>query len=296
MRIKIDKVKVITFIVTIALCCVIDDKNTDKNVDVSSLINEKPVDSTTYKAEIELERKTIQDLTEQITDQIGKESIQHSTEEKIPIPDDWIVLKEVDMEAFQNVMKAEEYIALMEYMDVLTGKASFEWTTDFDATKKTYVTIEEFCHQLNREMYEVDDLWLDSLAVCDLTQDGGYELILLLKNVGNEYLILHKEGADFYGVNMVYRGFEAVQTNGVYIGSSGAAYSDYLQLVFENKTFSEKLLGHTDYDFKKNIPLLYIGEETVDENTFFAWTDSIMTGDVQFYKPKVYTKGQKDLP
>ena len=292
MKIKIDKVAVITIIATIVLYCVFDCQNTDKNksVDMSSLMNVKTADSNVYEDEITSENKDVQDFIEQITEQIGSENIQHSTEqieeEKISVPDNWISLKEVDMEAFQDIMKAEEYTALMEYMDILIGKASFEWTPDLDTTKTMHVTVDEFCHQLNREMYEIDDLWLDSLAVCDLTRDGGYELILLLKNAGNEYLILHKEGADFYGVNMIYRGFEVVQTNGVYIGSSGAAYNDYLQLVFENKTFSEKLLGHTDYDSKNNIPLLYIGEEAVDENTFFEWTNSIMTEDVQFYEPK----------
>ena len=109
-------------------------------------------------------------------------------------------------------------------------------------------------------------------------------MILTLQNVSGHFLILHKENEEFYGTNRVFRGFQALQTNGTYIASGGAAYNYYYKMKFIDGKFEEDLLGYTDWDSEKQEAFYYIGEEmTKDHDAYEEWLNDIMPEDVVYY-------------
>lgn len=116
-------------------------------------------------------------------------------------------------------------------------------------------------------------------------QDGSDELILLFDNVGGHFLILHYENGEYYGINDVYRGFLQLQTNGVFVGSGGASSAYYYEMGFENGEFQSKLLGYTDWDDEREMPIYYIGNEaTYDQEVFNQWLESKMAADEEYYE------------
>ena len=61
--------------------------------------------------------------------------------------------------------------------------------------------------------------------------------------MNRSYLILHREGEVFYGVDLPVRWFEDLQQNGVCIGSGGAFYHEYYRMSFRNGAFEVWELG-----------------------------------------------------
>lgn len=245
-----------------------------------------PKDSGTGSGVESLSQSPAEDQTES-----EAESQEEPTEDAGPP-----TIRNVDWEAYQEVLTDEEYAALQGFFPVLEGRVSFTWTVDAytyeQQIDKRRVSMDEFRYILDNELWEADydpdELWIESIALCDLDGDGDRELILLLENIGGHYLILKKEDGRYYGTNRVYRGFESLQTNGVYEGSGGAAYSYYYRMVFEEETFREVLLGYTDWDDKENTGIYYMGDvETADEEVFQEWLEGILSEEVVYYKPEI---------
>ena len=245
-----------------------------------------PKDSGTRSGVESLSQSPAEDRTESET-----ESQKEPTEDAGPP-----TIRNVDWEAYQEVLTDEEYAALQGFFPVLEGRVSFTWTVDAytyeQQIDKRRVSMDEFRYILDNELWEADydpdELWLESIALCDLDGDGDRELILLLENIGGHYLILKKEDGRYYGTNRVYRGFESLQTNGVYEGSGGAAYSYYYRMVFEEETFREVLLGYTDWDDKENTGIYYMGDvKTADEEVFQEWLEGILSEEVVYHKPEI---------
>lgn len=201
---------------------------------------------------------------------------------------------DVDWEAYRKILSDEDYAALQGYFPVLTEGALFTWTDiarpDEDEVEEHTVTLAEFGHMLNDDpwlssygsSYGSDELWLDSLTLCDVDRDGNKELILCFENQWGIFLILKEENGTYYGTYTVFRGFEVLQTNGVYVGSDGAEDNYFLQMYFEDGVFYEIVLGRACYGHYK------IGDEwTTDEEVFQEWLDSIMPGDMIYYKPQI---------
>lgn len=208
----------------------------------------------------------------------------------------WLSIKDVDWEAYQMVLSEEDYAALQGYLPVLRDETEFIWTIGpyyyGDEVDKRTVTLDEFRYVLNNELWgggdDPDDLWLNSIALCDLDRDGNKELILRLENITGHYLILKQEEGTYYGKDKMYRAFEELQTNGIYIGSGGAATVYYYQMYFEEGEFGEVLLGYMDwgrYDIG--------GTEITHEEVFQEWADSIMSEDVLYYKPQTKNSGSQ---
>lgn len=205
----------------------------------------------------------------------------------------WTAVEDIEWSAYESILSENDYAALQEYFPVLSGEETFEWTfNDYSNDyEKHIVTLDEFRYKLNNEIFsfsddeKMDRLWINSFTICDLGQDGSKELILLCENAGGHFLILHKENEKFYGIDTVYRGFLQLQTNGVYQGSGGAAYSMYFELEFENGAFNEKKLGYTDWDDEQGKAIYYMGNEmTEDYDIFKEWLDSYMVGNMEYYE------------
>lgn len=201
-------------------------------------------------------------------------------------------IMDVDWEAYGQILSDEDYAVLEGYFPVLREETPFTWTVNAysyeEEIEKRSVTLDEFRYMLNDEWgdprYVPDKLRLESIAFCDVDRDGNKEVVLCINNFGGHYLILKLENGMYYGTDAVYRGFEALQTNGVYVGSDGAMDNSFFQLDFKEGVFREVLLGRACENS------YYMGEEqTTDEAVFREWLDSIMSGDVLFYEPQIET-------
>ena len=205
----------------------------------------------------------------------------------------WLSIKDVDWEAYQKVLSREDYAALQGYFPVLRDEAEFIWMMGSyysgDEADKRTVTLDEFRYILNNEIWDAgfdpDELGLNSIALCDMDRDGNKELILLLENMGH-YLIFKQEDGVYYGTDKMYRAFEELQTNGIYIGSGGAATVYYYQMYFEEGEFRDVLLGYMDWG-------LYVigGAEITDKEVFLEWVDSIMSEEAIYYRPQIKADG-----
>lgn len=65
-------------------------------------------------------------------------------------------------------------------------------------------------------------LAVDYVMAEDLTGDGAPELILHFPDFGGNFLILHREGDAFHGLNLGERSFQDLQASGMFGGSGGA--------------------------------------------------------------------------
>lgn len=215
-------------------------------------------------------------------------------------PERELALEAVNWDAYQYIMSEEEYLALQEYLPVLTNDSSFiwqagslQWMDIYGDEPQQTVTLEEFRYDLfsgwSKDMTH-EPLVIYAAALSDLDDDGFNEMIVYFNYTGGHYLVLSKKGDTFYGTDKYIRGFQSLQTNGVYCGSGGSGHTYYFQYGFENSRFTETFLGKTDYKSFPDFPELsecyyYIGDKQVDQETFEAWEASVIVGDVKFYKP-----------
>ena len=213
-------------------------------------------------------------------------------------PEQKLALEEINWEAYQHVMTEEEYLALQEYLPVLTNEGSFIYTQyiydqydDIADVVKEEITIAEYIDGLYADLEEaaaanpINAIKVRGVAFCDIDDDEIYEMILYLSFLGSHFVVFDQDNGIIYGVDKYVRTFEVLQTNGIYIGSGGAGNDYYYQYHFVDANFTGTYLGHTHRDDEHHRLLYYIGEEQVDEETFEAWKSSIMVGDVEFYAP-----------
>ena len=123
----------------------------------------------------------------------------------------------------------------------------------------------------------------EAAAVIDLDADGMQEVILRFAPFG-DYLILHKEGEEFYGLKLVFRGFLMPKQDGTYIASGGASCNLYNKLYFEdNKFYQELLAEQADYE------TFYIAGERVSQQEFDDFIEGLdidRKEDIVFYERK----------
>lgn len=151
---------------------------------------------------------------------------------------------EIDYYAFEKVMTSKEWQAFSEYIPVLEGKEDFYWQDGWNNEQRGKISLLGFYAEA-LPMYEEPDYRyeIEEVAVIDLDDDGIIEVVLSGLYPGGHYLVLHKEGTEFYGIDFVYRGFLTLQTNGVYTASSGASLNCLCKLFFREGVFVENVLG-----------------------------------------------------
>lgn len=185
---------------------------------------------------------------------------------KIPVGEnlkwDSVMVSEAELSAFAVQMTVEERSVFEAYYPVLKEGNEFVLCDGWD---------------------DEEEAALEATAVIDLDADGVQEVILRFAPFG-DYLILHKEGEDFYGLMLVYRGFLMPKQDGTYISSGGAAYNLYEKVYFEGNKFHQEVLAEqADYES------FYIGGESVSRqefDDFIAGLDMDGKEDIVFYERK----------
>lgn len=208
-----------------------------------------------------------------------------------------VKVSELDYDSFRSRMTDEEWEGIQQYFPVLRENAPF-YIADFGdsidlnkdgepASEDDYVL---YTRYVSGEVMDIDqyiNMWKEDIggeclirkvSVFDLDGDGVQELILET-SPGTFFLILHREKEDFYGWQVAYRGFEALQTNGVYIGSSGAGANCWNRIQFDQEGWLEECLAEEYWGE------YYLHGEAVDEAAFLMQTEVYWTEDVTGYEP-----------
>lgn len=206
-------------------------------------------------------------------------------------PDDaygGVFFTKIDWEAYQYRMFASEYQDLQDYMPLLTGGAEFtcqraDWEWGEDDEERKNMTLSSWSEELFSE--SLAELYVNSVCICDVTQDGKAELILDISN--GMQLILHKEGNAYYGTFKGSRELCGLQKNGVY---HAGRYTVFLyQMRFEKDHFVEDYLGqYVYYNMSEDSTKeeYYIQERKVKKSVYEKWEKSMMDGDVYWYSPE----------
>lgn len=210
----------------------------------------------------------------------------------------------LDYDSFRRRMTEEEWEGFSQYFPVLQEGVAFELAVSgsptelnregeiakegesvvfYRHTPEETTTVSGFVEDYARGGV-VEAMRIREVRVFDLDGDGTQELILEWTPAG-DYLILHRENEDFYGYTLVYRGFEMLQTNGVYIASGGASYHCWRQIRFEDGSWVEELLAEQEWD------CYYLKGEAVDEDTFRRQVDDYVTEDATGYEPQRRAEG-----
>lgn len=209
-----------------------------------------------------------------------------------------VKLSQIDYDSFQSRMTDEEWEGFRQYLPVLKENAAFELAgfghcTTLDRDGKIvedgadaifYRYDSEEVTDLGRyvEAYAedgIEEMMVVEVRVIDLDGDETQELIVEWTPVG-DYLILHCEDGKFYGWEIMYRGFEMLQTNGIYISSGGAASNRWKHIRFDSGSWIEEILAEEEWGEYS------VHRETVDEDTFWQQIETYESGDVAGYGPK----------
>lgn len=220
-----------------------------------------------------------------------------------PVPEEGVelydgqYLQRIDWESFQGRVTEAEYAAIEKYLPQLTG-GEFTWIyrsgeggkPDTYTHGRKQTTIQQMVTELQAENdLEPQAAEVDSILFADLFQTGEKNVCLLLRHLGWYWLILHEEGGVVYGIDMPVRWFEAVQDNGVYLGSGGADHSYYHRMTFAGGDYGEEDLGEVIRSWNDASgtasSTLYIGGAAQPEEVYRAWREQYLREAVPWYAP-----------
>ncbi len=202
-------------------------------------------------------------------------------------------LPALDLPGLKAAMTSEEYEVLESFLPVLEGNGTFRWTAGpyrgdpgafpDGGWEDRDVTLGEFSGALWADngpgTGEEGVLDLDRLAIADVVQSGSRDLVLLVRDAGYNYLVLHREGDAVYGTDLSVRWFMDLQENGMYVGSGGADDHTYCHMSFEDGRFAGQELARAAGGAYE------IGGRSVAEEEFAAWEFETMVGGVTWYAP-----------
>lgn len=187
----------------------------------------------------------------------------------------------LDYAKLEAQMDAGDWADLQEYFPILREGARFLWVAEEGVTGGggEDVTLEEYYRQRFGPDLPDGKLDLERFTLFGFAGTGKQDLVLCFLNGGGHYLILHREGEQFYGFERGYRSFLGLQRDGMYTGSSGATYNSYYRIKFQAGFYEEELLGQRVGERYE------IGGQAVSAGYFWQWRQNCMVGDMDWYYP-----------
>ena len=150
-------------------------------------------------------------------------------------------LKDVDWEAFQAQLSAEDAETLQKYLPVLTG-GEFTWIERHRDPDNADVYLHKPRQAVIQDIhldYDQPDTSVSTIAFADVFQSGTQDVVLYLYNIGGHYLILHEENGIIYGIDYPVRWFQGLQEDGLYCNSGGAGDQRFYRMTFANGDYTE---------------------------------------------------------
>ena len=173
----------------------------------------------------------------------------------------------LDLKTLERTMSEDRYAALTGFLPVLEEAAplSLVWRETGEPAEDTTVAgyLDAFRQSWDGEGEA--PLAVDYVMAEDLTGDGALELILHFPDFGGNFLILHREGDAFHGLNLGERSFLDLQASGMFVGSGGAVVHYYNRLTFRDGALAVEELG-SQVD-----GVCTIAGETVSQAEFDQW-------------------------
>ena len=104
----------------------------------------------------------------------------------------------------------------------------------------------------------------NEFGVCDLDGDGSQEVYLY--HAGGDVIILHEEDGTVYGYLDVFRGFNNLCTNGIFVASSGASDNYWCgNISFDKETMRHDYI-HVYDEYNPNRTIYAKGIAIYDES------------------------------
>ncbi|CAK7074660.1 hypothetical protein [Tissierella sp.] len=136
------------------------------------------------------------------------------------------------------MMPSNNNSVLEAYKSVLLNNDEF-----FSIDSKKKLSLNDFLtnKEINGTIFEVTHF-----TVLDMDSDEVPEVVLELAVDNNPefYEVLHYMNDTIYGYNIVYRGLEALKTDGTFQYSNGAADNGYGKLKFQSNAYETDILGY----------------------------------------------------
>ena len=130
-------------------------------------------------------------------------------------------------------------VALEAYKAVLQNKMTFYSTDD----QKSY-NLNEFDYWSEQSKLP---LKVVCFAVVDMDDDGIPEVVLeLTSGFDDAFEVLHYEDGKVYGFNRSYRGMTGLTSDGIYLGSNGAADGGLYKASIAKETYEQEALGYSE--------------------------------------------------
>lgn len=199
-----------------------------------------------------------------------------------PWPKAFADIRSLDLSSYEEELSPEEWEALQGFFPVLNNEVPM-LAAHLPAEGSVTPTEEAF-------FYDIFDVYASDWGVSPTNRQQvmsftlipvtgeELDLVLAMDQPMGWYLLIHREREQFYALYMGIRWFEFLQTDGLYVGSGGAAVSYYHRLHFADGTFTEELLANTNWG-----PYFAIGGEEVTEAEFDAWQEETLSGDAVWY-------------
>ncbi len=198
-----------------------------------------------------------------------------------PWPDVFVSLNALDLSSYEEELSPEEWEALQGFFPVLNNEVPMLAAHMPYSSESVTPTEEVFFRDIYQAYAPQVDIPADrqSVSAFTLVPVVGDDLDLAFSfcPLGHWYLLIHREGEQFYAVYMPVRWF-FLDATGLYSGSGGAAVAYYRRLHFADGTFTEELLANTDWG-----PYFAISGEEVTEAEFDAWLEENLSGDAVWY-------------
>lgn len=300
-RLTLVSVIILFMIFPFAGCTANNDRNSEiSQVQILGQESRESEDTQIQKASEDVTKPNMEPNTKSEPDIIAEPDTEFEPE--IPIDsDEPVAVSQLDYDSFQSRMTDKEWDGLLQYFPILKENVEFRlagWWNDealnvdgkiaeegepvifYRYTPEEITNINAYVMKyVDDDENDIGEMLIREVRVFDLDGDGVQELILEWTPAG-DYLILHREGEDFYAWEIMYRGFEMLQTNGIYIGSGGAASNSWYRMRFDNGVWMEEKLAEEDWGE------FHLQGEEVDEETFRQQTDDYRAEDVTGYVPQ----------
>ncbi|PHU41288.1 hypothetical protein CSX00_01465 [Pseudobutyrivibrio ruminis] len=174
----------------------------------------------------------------------------------------------IDWQKYENQMDEEEKEDFQEYITVLNDENTFYCFNWLDKD----ICFSEYLESIESE----EQPEIAGVALVDLDNQNGKELVIHFFEGGGNYLILTRDDGKFYGTNMGERLFEELQNDGKYLGSGGAGDLYFYRMSIDSDGVIENKIGElhgienedgsvTD-ELEIDGKVTHNGQEWVDEN------------------------------
>ena len=119
---------------------------------------------------------------------------------------------------------------------------------------------------------------IDNVTVWEISQFTFYDVynsnvpaVVLEFTPGGDRLVLYYNIGSVYGIFVAFRGMRGITTDGMFHGSSGAAFTNISKMQFSSRMFEIIILGESDFNQETMTPIYYISGEEISPEIWYSF-------------------------